>query len=195
MDPVNLKGIVSKPYPLKVLIHGLSGNKSTTPNLELRPELLRIPGIDIISVDYAKLTPDPCYLESAANIRIVAKCLATFLGDLIDRNFLRIDEIHLIGYGLGAHAAAFTANYLEEKKHTKVSHITALDPSKALFLTPDISQRLDPSDAVFVDVIHTDIFVHGILQPVGHVDFYPNKGVVQPNCGPVDDGKQFFICA
>ncbi|KAL7740106.1 hypothetical protein ACLKA6_015942 [Drosophila palustris] len=186
LDPVTYQGTVWKTRPLKVLIHSLAGSRNSTPNLELLPELLRIPDIDIMVVDFANLTPDPCYVESVHNIRIVSRCLAAFLGDLLDKQFVGIEQIHLIGFGLGAHAAAFTSNELE-KMHSKVSHITALDPSKALFLTSDLSQRLDPSDADFVDVIHTDIFIHGILQPLGHVDFYPNKGVVQPNCGPIED--------
>ena len=47
--------------------------------------------------------------------------------------------------------------------------------------------RLDPTDATFVTVIHTNskAFISGGLgigQPVGHIDFYPNGGQYQPGC-------------
>lgn len=42
--------------------------------------------------------------------------------------------------------------------------------------------RLDPTDADFVDVVHTDIDFLGSLTQSGHIDFYPNGGLDQRGC-------------
>ncbi|XP_064615678.1 inactive pancreatic lipase-related protein 1-like [Liolophura sinensis] len=63
-----------------------------------------------------------------------------------------------------------------------------LDPAEPNFKGKDKSIILDPSDAHFVDVIHSDgtPFVglqgFGLANPAGHVDFYPNGGQHQPGC-------------
>ena len=68
-----------------------------------------------------------------------------------------------------------------------------LDPANVLFDKPDPRARLDKSDAEFVDNIHSNTkgYVHlGLGQPVGHVDFFPNKGADQPPCEePGDMGR------
>lgn len=61
-------------------------------------------------------------------------------------------------------------------------HCTGVDPSINVFGELDASGRLDATDAVFVDAIHTN----RSLVPVGHVDFYPNGGVSQPGCPDPD---------
>jgi hypothetical protein len=65
--------------------------------------------------------------------------------------------------------------------------LSGLDPAEPHFSKTDPIVRLDPTDADFVDVIHTDAgpFLSGglgIFEPVGHVDFYPNGGIDQPGC-------------
>lgn len=51
-----------------------------------------------------------------------------------------------------------------------------------LYITASVDEKLDPSDANFVDVIHTNALIQGKLETCGHVDFYLNGGVMQPGC-------------
>lgn len=68
-----------------------------------------------------------------------------------------------------------------------ITNLSGLDPAEPHFSKTDPIVRLDPTDADFVDVIHTDAgpFLSGglgIFEPIGHVDFYPNGGIEQPGC-------------
>ncbi|KAJ8017885.1 Lipase member H [Holothuria leucospilota] len=61
--------------------------------------------------------------------------------------------------------------------------IQRLDPAGPGFSGESNSAcRLDPSDADFVDNIHTDADLYGTAVNMGHVDFYPNGGFTQPEC-------------
>lgn len=60
--------------------------------------------------------------------------------------------------------------------------VIGLDPALPFFATFKDEWKLDPSDAVFVDVIHTSAGVFGKIEALGHVDFYVNGGTLQPSC-------------
>ncbi|WAR23996.1 LIPR2-like protein [Mya arenaria] len=64
---------------------------------------------------------------------------------------------------------------------------TGLDPAGPAFTKSDAIVRLDPTDAVYVDAIHSDGAPlqdagFGTILSMGHKDFYPNGGQVQPGC-------------
>lgn len=46
--------------------------------------------------------------------------------------------------------------------------------------------RLDMTDAIYVDVMHTNAGQNGLNKSIGHMDFYPNGGSNQPNCSDSD---------
>ncbi|GLG98618.1 Uncharacterized protein GBIM_05236 [Gryllus bimaculatus] len=60
-----------------------------------------------------------------------------------------------------------------------------MDPASILFDNNTLEDQLDPTDAKFVQVIHTDGNALGKNANIGDADFYPNGGFVQPGCsGP-----------
>ncbi|XP_033111037.1 pancreatic triacylglycerol lipase-like [Anneissia japonica] len=95
---------------------------------------------------------------------------------------ISFSSVHLIGHSLGAHIAGYAGERLNG-----LGRITGLDSAGPYFEYTEPIVRLDPTDAVFVDAIHTDtnsIFRlgFGIQKAVGHLDFYPNDGHDQPGC-------------
>jgi hypothetical protein len=60
-----------------------------------------------------------------------------------------------------------------------------LDPASNDFPLESIETRLDLTDAFFVDIIHTSV---AFINMTGHVDFYPNGGLVQSGCPVPDNG-------
>lgn len=60
--------------------------------------------------------------------------------------------------------------------------LAGLDPALPFFATNSLSNKLDATDAHFVDVIHTNIGYFGKIEASGHFDFYMNGGQTQPAC-------------
>lgn len=183
LDMKNLGTISSANFipnrPLIVLIHGYTGHKDFPPNTSIRPAYFEKGEFNIISLDYNPLVREPCYVQALQNLKVVSKCTAQLLDYLIEQSKVTLDSIHVIGFSLGAHTAGMISNHL---KSGKLKRTTGLDPAMPGFILPLNFRRLDKSDAEFVDIIHTDIFVRGVFEPVGHVDFYANNGYNQPGC-------------
>lgn len=124
------------------------------------------------------------YFQASANSRTVGREIALLLTSLRRHMKIRMEDFHLIGHSLGAHIAGLTGASLHN-----LGRITALDPAKPYFEATHPSIRLDPMDALYVDVLHTDaslngndMFSLGTRQFMGDVDFFPNDGDRQPSC-------------
>ncbi|CAG2101976.1 unnamed protein product [Medioppia subpectinata] len=95
---------------------------------------------------------------------------------------LDLDKVHIVGHSLGAHISGLTGKAF----NGQIGRITGLDPAGPGFNGKPTSDKLSPSDAQFVDAIHTDavpLIGLGINENSGHIDFYPNGGNLhQPGC-------------
>jgi pimeloyl-ACP methyl ester carboxylesterase len=113
--------------PLTVILHGYTGWKDYSPNKELRPALFESGEQNIISVDYNPLALEPCYYTATQNLQVVANCTAQILDFMVEKGLFTMENIHIIGFSLGAQAAGMIANYI---KSGKLEHITGLDPGE-----------------------------------------------------------------
>lgn len=132
------------------------------------------------AVNWPEVAASKNYLRSATDTKIVGQLTAEMIDYLHTEHKADYDQIHIIGHSLGAHVAGYAGSHT---KFGNVSRITGLDPAKPFFYFSSEDDRLDKSDGQFVDVIHTSSLYISFLQPVGHIDFYPNTGYPpQPGC-------------
>lgn len=170
--------------PTKVLIHGYMTNKDRSAIIaNLSIAFLERNDFNVIGVDWSK-GASKFYPKAVANTRLVGAVLSKLLRTLIDNFELKVENLHVLGHSLGAHIAGYVGTSIP-----RISRITGLDPAGPLLAKSDPKVRLDPTDAIFVDVIHSDGASleeagFGTLLPLGDLDFYPNGGQYQPGCPP-----------
>lgn len=139
---------------------------------------------NVIVVDWAPLSRT-FYIEARVHVNIVGRQLAKFCIFLNLYSGTSLSSIHFIGHSLGAQICGYAGHLLQKELHKKVGRISGLDPAAPLYEYPQeeiLDERLDQSDAEFVDVIHTNGNHLGVIHAVGHVDYYPNGGETQPDC-------------
>eukprot|EP00095_Tigriopus_kingsejongensis_P001446 maker-scaffold207_size258870-snap-gene-0.10 protein:Tk01446 transcript:maker-scaffold207_size258870-snap-gene-0.10-mRNA-1 annotation:"pancreatic lipase-related protein 2-like" len=170
-------------WPIKVFVHGFSDTASTTWTRRVRDAYLKNGEHNIFSIDWTTLAISPWYSVVTHNCDYVGIYGAAFINLLLNEFHVPLEQIHLIGASAGAQAAAHIGYHM----HGRLSRLTGLDPSGPLFHSPPRRFRLDPSDAQFVDVIHSSGKWVGNDDIMGHVDFFPNLGrAPQPGC----EGKE-----
>lgn len=178
-----------KVRPTKFITHGFLDNPSVVTWMsDMKDELLKYGDFNVVIVDWSHGNLPP-YTQATANTRVVGAQIAVLLELLMEQRGMKATDFHLIGHSLGAH----TSGYAGERT-PGLGRITGLDPAGPYFEGTDKIVRLDPSDAQFVDVIHTDAerliqLGFGLKQQVGHMDFYPNLGHDQPGCEPDPIGQ------
>ncbi|KAK5644544.1 hypothetical protein RI129_005844 [Pyrocoelia pectoralis] len=173
---------------VKVIVHGFMGSWRDNGTLDGAQLYTQICKCNVILLDWERGAKGPHYANAAANTEIVGRQLGILLLHMIN-NGLNPRKIHIVGFSLGAHIAGCASELLKNNGFM-IGRITGLDAASPLFRHSHIrdkSKKLDRSDALLVDAVHTDsspFFTDGfgLLEPIGHVDFFPNGGFEQPGC-------------
>ncbi|CAG9578919.1 unnamed protein product [Danaus chrysippus] len=161
-----------------VIIHGHRGSVSTTLNPTVKDAFLRSEDVDVIVVDWS-VYASQSYSNAVNAVPSVGENVADLINELVNNTVVELTSLHLVGFDLGAHVAGFAGRLLDGD----VARITGLNPSRGQW--GQNSRRLSISDAVYVEVIHTDgigLLAYGVGDAIGDVDFYVNGGTHQPGC-------------
>lgn len=170
--------------PTKIIIHGWTHGRKTPWLREMREAMANTNKWNVLVVDWSPLSHNLYILAKSSN-KNVAQKLTDLIVFLREIGAVKLSTLHLIGHSMGAHISGIVGLTIKNKYDEKISRITGLDPAGYLYQRPfliNINERLDPSDADFVDAIHTDDHKLGMTKTCGHVDFYPNGGTKQPGC-------------
>ncbi|KAJ0175557.1 hypothetical protein K1T71_008716 [Dendrolimus kikuchii] len=168
-------------HPTKVVVHGFGGGRNLSPSTDMRKAYFTRGNYNIIIVDYGTLVKEPCLGQIGWAPRFAGLCIAQLVEYLQYHPVKSIqpEEIHTIGYSVGAHILGLVANNLSSGK---LGRITGLDPTIFFYMGNNRSRDLDHTDALFVDILHTGAGILGQWGPNGHADFYVNGGSSQPGC-------------
>lgn len=173
--------------PLKILCHGFSSSHDGGFGAGIKNGYMtRSTNYNVISINWSVLSAAPWYETAAANTDFVGRYVSRLVQYLVSKGVTSLDRVHFIGHSLGAHVGGI---YGFASTIGKPARITGLDPALPLFGNIPLAERLDESDAQFVDVVHTAGGTLadgglGFTDPLGHVDFYPNGGrPSMPGCG------------
>ncbi|XP_066155565.1 pancreatic triacylglycerol lipase-like [Euwallacea fornicatus] len=161
-----------------VIIHGWNNHYLSPVNVQIRKALLQKKNLNVIVVDWSSIAGGT-YISSQGSVRAVGNHVGDFLITLNNALGYRLNRITLVGHSLGAHVSGNAG----ARTIGLVNTIVGLDPAGPLFTESNINNRLDPTDANYVHVIHTNDGLLGFGINMGHSDYYPNGGSTQPGCG------------
>lgn len=133
---------------------------------------------NIITVDWGKAAIAD-YITASYRVKLVGIVVAKLIDFLHHETGIAFDNIHVIGFSMGAHIAGIAGKFV---KTGRLPVIYGLDPALPLFRYENINGRLHVNDADYVEIIHTSVGSYGYDHPMGHVDFYINYGYNQPGC-------------
>ncbi|XP_043289456.1 pancreatic triacylglycerol lipase-like [Venturia canescens] len=187
-----------------VIVHGFLNSASESWIKKLEEAFLLWGDVNVLVVDWSAVGKTINYYKAAIMTRVVGFEIARFLHRVVNVTVEsnpqpKWGKLHLVGHSLGSHISGVAAyDFKKMQSLWQVWRITGLDPALPCFEQVTDVYRLDPTDAKLVDVLHTSATEKwtvgfGNVEPLGHVDFYPNGGKRQPGCHRVQGSIFDFV--
>ncbi|XP_034473511.1 phospholipase A1 2 isoform X1 [Drosophila innubila] len=164
--------------PTRIIIHGWMSQSRGSFNRDVKNEYLKRGDYNVIVVDWSSTSANINYFSVVKTIEEFGAQLAQFTRQLNRRFGASFDDMYLIGHSLGAQIAGSAGKRIKPEQYNT---IFALDPAGPKFRHRSPEFRIDPSDAKYVESMHTS-GNFGFLGPTGSATFYPNYGLYQRNC-------------
>ncbi|CAH0592302.1 unnamed protein product [Chrysodeixis includens] len=176
----NLQSVRNSNYnsgrSIKVIVHGLNNNGGSHVNNVIRQAFLAVEDANVIVVDWRGLA-NSGYSNAFNGVPNVGQHLGDFLMWLIGNAGGNWNNVHLVGHSLGAHVIGNAGR----RAGGRPRRITGLDPAGPGW--GGNGNALNRNSGRYVECIHTDGRVTGIMNAIGDADFYPNGGRnPQPGC-------------
>ncbi|KAJ8969510.1 hypothetical protein NQ317_018000 [Molorchus minor] len=164
------------------IIHGWKNSYQSDVNVYTKRAILSKYDVNVIVVDWNPIASRN-YLSAKWAVTPVGNFVSDFITSLMVKFNFGTSKISIVGHSLGAHVSGIAGAALKRAYPQGVDHIVGLDPALPLFSISDVNNRLDSTDANYVQVIHTCGGMLGFKAPIGHTDYYPNEARLKRDVG------------
>nr|XP_022902009.1 phospholipase A1-like [Onthophagus taurus] len=172
-------GVFDPNLPSLFTTHGWGGSGESTSVTGVKDSILASNDLNVFCLDWSGPAGE-FYTLARSYVNPVGDLIGEAINEIIDHYQVDASTVNLMGHSLGGQLVG----RIGRTASGRLGSIVALDPAWPGFSLDNLDDRLDTTDAQFVQVIHVNSGFLGYPYSVGHADFYLNGGVKQPGCGP-----------
>lgn len=172
-DP-NITAKVDVTKPLYTVTHGWLDNVNRTWVQGMLRDILIFADVNACAVDWNKMANFEYSITATKHVPPVGDYLAQFI-EYLSSLGISLDNVSMVGHSFGGQICGQAGMRLGGN----VGAIYGLDPAGPLFCFPLLNptnKRLDPSDAKFVQIMHSSDGTIGCQVDHGHQDFRTDGG-------------------
>lgn len=148
-------------------------------NTRIRTAYINRGEFNVVVVDWGAGAQTGNYLAARNRIFDVGPRVAQ-MADFLNLQGASFASMAVVGHSLGGHTAGIAG---KRTSRGRLAAVVAMDPAGPGFDLSRPGERVAPTDANYVEVIHTNGGLLGMDPPIGLADHYPNFGRSQPGCG------------